>query len=389
MILEQLRLYNFRCYDEVEVCPDSRFNVVQGLNGEGKTSVLEAIGLLAFLRSFRHAKNAEMLKIGEADGFVTGMVRNGDLRGQLAVKLWPSRKQATFNGKTCKYLSEYVGKISAVSFSPTDLEIIRGGPEFRRVWVDKLAQVFDPEHADAVSRYTKILEQRNRQLKQVAEGRISQLPDDFEIWSDELCEWGAKIIHRRIHSVDKSVDKLSRYYSEISHEKTPVNVRYLSDIFSKIPGGQALPSSIELINRFLKEGLEASRRKDLVLGTTSVGPHRDDLEITLEGNLARAFGSQGEVRSLVLAMRLTEVEIYKTFRGLNPILLIDDFSSELDARRRKFLLDYLVASDSQVFLSTTEELRIGKIFEVREGKVSPLEAQERLNDGRHFTDGYQ
>src|SRR5262245_41060474 len=123
----------------------------------------------------------------------------------------------------------------------------------------------------------------------------------------------------------------------------------------------------------------------MILGTTTVGPHRDDLEIKMGGNLVRAFGSQGEVRSLVLALRLTEVEVYKTFQKLNPILLIDDFSSELDARRRKFLLDYLAVSDSQVFLSTTEELRIGKIFEVNAGKIIPPE----LNEHGHATDRYQ
>lgn len=373
MVLEQLRLYNFRCYDDGELTPDPRFNVILGLNGQGKTSILEAIGLLAFLRSFRNAKNSELLKLGRTEGFVAGTIRNNNLTALLAVKIWPQRKQATFNGKTCRFLSEYVGRISAVSFSPPDLEIIRGSPENRRLWVDKVTQIFDSTHADTVARYSKILEQRNRQLKLVADRKIQSLPADFDVWTDELASWGARIIHNRIHSVDKSVDRISRYYNEISRENSNIEIEYISEIFGKIRYGQENQSSLELINQLLKKSLESSLPKDRALGTTTTGPHRDDLSITMGGNLVKAFGSQGEVRSLVLAMRLTEVQIYRDFQNLNPILLIDDFSSELDARRRKFLLDYLAASDSQIFLSTTENLRIGKTFEVKEGRIIPLE----------------
>lgn len=362
MRIEQVRLYNFRCYHDVEITPDQRFNVIYGLNGQGKTSLLEAIGLLTFLRSFRGAKNSEMLRSGQSEGLVSGLVSSGDLQFRLAVKLWPSRKQATFNGKSCRYLSEYVGKISSVSFSPTDLEIIRGSPENRRAWVDKLAQIFDPAHADAVARYQKILEHRNRQLKAVSEGKASHLPADFETWTEELILWGSKIVHNRIHSVEKTGDKIEKYYSQIAGENVDINIEYQSEILSKISHGQATPYSLELVGQALRLGLQNSLPKEQILGTTVVGPHRDDLEITMSGHPVRSFGSQGEVRSLVLAMRLTEVETSKAVQGVSPILLIDDFSSELDARRRKFLLDYLCDSDSQVFLSTTEELRLGKEF---------------------------
>ena len=386
MILEHLRLYNFRCYDNAEFRPDPRINVIIGLNGQGKTSILEAIGLIAFLRSFRNAKNSELIKFDETESSITAMVRNRDLTAQLAVKIWSNRKQATFNGKSCRYLSEYVGKISAVSFSPTDLEIIRGSPENRRVWCDKVSQTFNPGHTDVAVRYQKILDQRNKMLKMVADGRSSSLPADFDVWTEELCSWGARMIHNRIHSVDKSVDRIGKYYREISHENTEINVRYISDIFDEVPYGQQSQVSLEVMAQLLRKKLDASSVKEKILGTTTVGPHRDDLELTMGGRLARAFASQGEVRSLVLAMRLTEVEIYKTFQGLNPILLIDDFSSELDARRRKFLLDYLAENDSQVFLSTTEELQIGKTFVVSEGKIS---SSETIANGYSLRDGCQ
>lgn len=387
MKLEQVRLYNFRCYPEAEIFPDARFNVIYGLNGQGKTSVLEAIGLLTFLRSFRNAKNAEMLRFGQSEGLVSGRVSSGDLSYQLAVKVWPNRKQATFNGKSCKYLSEYVGRLSSVSFSPTDLEIVRGSPENRRVWIDKLAQVIDPTHADAVARYQKILEHRNRQLKAVSEGRQQRLGEDFETWTDELVLWGSKIIHNRIHSVDKTGDRIEKYYGQIAGENVPINIEYQSEILAKLTTGHATPYSLELLSQALRIGLQNSLPKEQILGTTIVGPHRDDLAITMASHPVRAFGSQGEVRSLVLAMRLTEVETCKDVQGVSPILLIDDFSSELDSERRKFLLDYLCDSESQVFLSTTEELRLGKEFYVENCEVIPKRDQvERKGTLQHVNE---
>jgi DNA replication and repair protein RecF len=369
MILEQLKLYNIRCYEQLDFTPDPKFNVIVGLNGQGKTTVLEAIGLIASLKSFRNAKNSEIVKTEQGEGRITGHIGHQGLDFRLDVKVWPKRKQGTFNGKACRYLSEYVGKLSAVSFSPIDLEIVRGAPENRRTWLDKQVLIFHPDYVDALNRYQKILEQRNRQLKMAQDRGRNELPSDFQTWSEELCFWGSQIIHKRIHIVDKVVDYISKYYEEISHKKEDISIQYLSKILAKVPYGQWSSISLELIAQALRDSLEEALPREIIMGSTMVGPHRDDLEIKMGGNPARAFGSQGEIRSLVLAMRLTEVELYKNVRGLDPLLLIDDFSSELDAFRRKYLLDYLISSGSQVFLTTTEDLKLGKVFTVNEGKL--------------------
>lgn len=370
MVLDHLKLRNVRCYEYAEFLPDPRFNVIVGLNGQGKTSILEAIGLLAFLKSFRNAKNVETIRFGQPEGKVAGGVSHGDLSFGLDVTIWPNRKQGTVNGKPSRYLSEYVTRLSAVSFSPADLEIIRSAPENRRAWIDRVAQIFFPEHVDALARYQKILVHRNRQLKAWSEGRSEMPPADFEIWTGELCDWGSKIIHRRVHTVDKIVDRIADYYHEISREKQTLTIEYFSGFMEELPCGQESLSSLEIVTQALRKSIDSSLRKELALGTTMVGPHRDDLNIKMGGNAVRAFGSQGEVRSLVLAMRLLEADLHREVRGLDPILLIDDFSSELDARRRKYLLDYLTGSGSQVFLTTTEEIGLGKRFQVTEGKIT-------------------
>lgn len=381
MVVERLRLFNFRCYEQVEIEADPSFNVIVGLNGQGKTSLLESLGLLAFFKSFRQAKNEELLRFETTEGLIQGKIKNQGLSFDLDVKLWPNRKQATFNKKPCRYLSEYVGKLSAVSFSPADLEIVRGEPENRRQWMDRLAQIYFATHIDAVTSYKRVLEHRNRQLKLVSEGKRLKLPGDFEVWNQEFVNLGAKVIHNRIHSVDKSVDKISYYYQKIARECPQIRLNYVSKVCLKaldreldspldaIRCGQESQISIELIKQSLLEFSEKMLSKELVLGTTLVGPHRDDLGIFFGEKPVKAFGSQGEIRSLVLAMRLAETEAHKNQTGLSPVLLIDDFSSELDSNRRKFLLDYLSQTESQVFLTTTENIELGKVFVVKEGKV--------------------
>ncbi|MBI2605580.1 MAG: DNA replication/repair protein RecF [Deltaproteobacteria bacterium] len=374
MVLERIKIRSLRCYDQADIEVDPKFNAIVGLNGQGKTSLLEAIGLLAFFRSFRAAKNQEILRLESEEGRVSGTVFHEDLRYELSVKVWPHRKQASFNGKNCKLLSNYVGKLSAVSFSPVDLEIIRGAPENRRNWVDRIAQIYFSEHVDLTSEYQKVLRHRNRLLKEAIENR-GRLNDDFELWTDQLCDLGAKIIANRVDAANQITPSIRAHYETLSKKKTHIIIKYLGADFGKEQSGQNSPAQgtfwiTEQVREMLKAGLRKTLQRDMILGTTSMGPHRDDLELRMSGSPVKAFGSQGEVRSLVLAMRLAEVEKQKETKGYSPLLLIDDFSSELDANRRKFLLDYLIDSGSQVFLTTTEETRLGKVFAVKEGRIS-------------------
>lgn len=370
MHLERLSLLNFRCYKALDFVPDTRFNVIYGLNGQGKTSILEAISLLGSLKSFRHAKNSEIIRLGELEGRVSGFLANDDIHYQMDVKLLPHRKSGTINGKTCRYLSEYVGQISSVSFSPSDLEIIRGSPENRRTWLDKISGIFFSDHWDGLNRYQKVLEQRNRELKALSDGKVNALPLDFDVWTQELIRLGSKVIHNRIHTVDNFVDKTQDYYRQISRSNEFINLNYISGIFEEVPSRQDRSYSLEQINQTFEKKLQSTLPKEKILGTTLAGPHRDDVEFFLSGNLLKAFGSQGEVRSLVLAMRLAEVWMYKESRNINPLLLIDDFSSELDSERRQFLLEYLQQSPSQVFLSTTETIALGKRFFIADGVLT-------------------
>ena len=370
MILESAKLLNFRCYESVELFFDSRFNTIIGKNGQGKTSILEAIYLLSTLKSFRLARNPELIRNHGDAAAIIGVTSHEGLKNTLQVRINQRLKHSTINGKSCKLLSEYMGKLSAVTFSPSDLEIIRGVPEFRRTWVDRIATIFDPQHIDFCSRYTKVLNHRNKELKKLAQGQIYQLPDDFEVWTAELVRLGAQVIHNRIGAVDKLRPAMNQFYRLISGTDDFLDVQYASDAFEGFDAGQQRAFSLDLLSQFLTKELNQLAARERAYGSTLVGPHRDDLKMMFNGNLLKAYGSQGEVRSTVLAMRLAEVQSHREVSGIDPLLLIDDFSSELDSQRREFLLNYLCNIQSQIFLSTTEDLTMGKVFNVHAGKVT-------------------
>ncbi|MGE4232125.1 MAG: DNA replication/repair protein RecF [Bacteriovoracia bacterium] len=378
MILSHLRLFQFRCYPELIYTPSPAINVIYGQNGQGKTSILEAIGLLALSKSFRGAKNDEMVQFNKEQGMVEALVHNNDINVDLRVEITGGRKRFLINGKSATHLADYLGRFSAVSFSPSDLEIIRGEPESRRNWIDRLSCLFFSNHIEALTSYKRVLDQRNRQLKELVRGERRALFEDFDAWTAECVKWGAEVIHNRIHSVDNSVDKIIEFYEQIAGKRENLTIEYVSNIFREDLSGQASKNSIKIEKQGFAERLEQQlfkeKKREQTLGTTLVGPHRDDLLFRFGNNEVKKFGSQGEIRSLVLAMRLAEKELHKQQKLIDPVVLIDDFSSELDQQRRHFLQRYLVEkSTSQVFLSTTERLwedeEFAKHVEIEEGRL--------------------
>lgn len=370
MNLKSIRLFQFRCYEDSTIDFDSQFNVISGMNGQGKTSILEAIFLLSTLKSFRLGKNAELIHKGREVALVSGVGEHLGLESELGLKISPKSKLSTVNGKTCRFLSEYVGKMAAVAFNPSDLEIVRGVPEYRRNWLDRIATVFDPQHIDFCSRYQRVLVQRNKELRKFSLGLIPQLEDDFYAWTEELIRLGAEVIHRRMKAVDNLGDQVRYFYEMISQTSDSLSFSYESSVFSGEDAGQGREISLESVTQSLTNSLQCVEKREKVVGSSLIGPHRDDLRMIFNGNLLKAYGSQGEVRSTILAMRLAEVQLYRETQAVDPILLIDDFSSELDSRRRNFLLDYLETVGSQVFLSTTESLSLGRVFNISEGRVA-------------------
>jgi DNA replication and repair protein RecF len=373
MFIKNLKLLNFRCYEEESINFDPKFNIFVGLNAQGKTSLIEAIGLLSFFKSFRNSKNIEIIKKGTQAAFVKAKVNNNNLDYDLTVKIIGNKKQAFINEKHCKLLSEYIGKILAVSFSPADLEIIKGAPEYRRIWIDRIAQTINKKHIDVIQKYNHVLDHRNKILKLFAQDKIKNLPEDFEIWTNQLIELGSKIIINRVNAVKQINPNVEEHYCKISNKKNIINLDYFCSIFEQESGQNQNKKDIifelDNIKKIMEDSLKNCLKKDCILGSTSIGPHRDDLILSINFNEFKSFASQGEIRSMVLAMRLSESDEIKRNFNLDPIMLIDDFSSELDIKRRELLLNFLEKNNSQVFITTTEEINHKKIFYIENGRV--------------------
>lgn len=376
MFLTQVRLQDFRCYDELSLTFDDRISVISGLNGQGKTSLLEAIGILTSLKSFRQAKNSEIIRHGCEQGGVSGTftmdlpATSGEtsmLKLTASVELRQKGKVASLNGKKCQRAGQYLTRFAAVSFSPTDLDLVRGPPEERRQWMDRIAALLEPEYADLLLDYQKILQQRNAELRKLSTGFIHRLGDDFQIWTEQLIRKGAEVIHRRMKAVDNFSAPVNGFYEMVAHDAADLLMKYR---LYENPSEDFQPRSVAELTEFLQTQFRKMENKERILGLTQFGPQRDELFFQFKGGTLRSDASQGEARSVVLAMRLAEIENIQKSRNIDPILLIDDFSSELDAKRRNFLLNYLLVMRSQVFLSTTEEVPLGKLFRMWNRKDS-------------------
>ena len=395
MYFSSLRIHQFRCYAEQQIDFSPGANTFIGSNGQGKTSVLEAVGVLASLKSFRGGASSDLLKydtVGPAICEGT-LVING-LEHSLSVKLADGKRSISINKKNCSSLSHYLKKVVSVAFSPADLDIITRNPEGRRAWLDQLIVRLDPEFLEILRRFKKVLEHRNRLLREISRGLTNTSTyDQLALWTDEFFLLAAKVIHRRVKTVDNSVDNFAFYYQLIAEGRSYKGVSLTTEKTDKFTSLNRLnrvtlfyqsklaeldqellnhsnDSSEELILQVLKRQYKSMAKKEQIAGTSLFGPHRDDVAFHLNGYTLVNTASQGEIRSAALALRLTEVELVKNQHQQKPIILIDDFSSELDAKRRSFLLDYLLNSPSQIFLTTTEDIEFGKKFRVSNASVS-------------------
>lgn len=415
MRIASLSLKNFRNIQECILYPDPGINLFLGQNAQGKTSILEAIGFLATLRSFRRAKPPELLKNDESlcDSrcrVVSHDFMEADWNSDLQVVFIrdPEKgtvsKTAFVNGKSCPSVSQYLSHRSkelggsfgagfhAVTFNPSDHELIRGEPKLRR---DFLNQVISAEDLDYLSKYRrlqKILEQRNAVLR----SGDPRLRSSLAPFNEQLDELAPEVTWKRIKWLHRLSERLNSVLHRIAPEQQEIRLIYECKWIPKnheifinnklldgiyFSGQGHIPSLEDLIKEFKIYRLSLERA-EWAAQTTLLGPNRDDLGILLGDQPLKAKGSQGEVRSTLLALKLCEIEQFHEKTGLKPVFLLDDFSSELDRVRRKFLLNFIVETDLQVFVTATEKIEsIGKFFQVSSGRItmaSSMEAQPQV-----------
>ena len=363
MKINSVTLNDFRNISEISLFPNDEVNVIYGQNAQGKTNILEAIWLFTGCKSFRGSKDNEFIKFNSEFSKIS-LDFTDKVRNKKAEIIISDKKKVFLNGVEKKGTTELIGEFYSVIFSPTHLSLIKDGPDVRRKFLDTAICQLKPKYAKTLSAYRKVIAERNSLLKDLQ--YHSELLDVLDILDEQLAKYSSLIISERIKYIDLLSVKSEEIYSGISENKEKLNIKYLC-------GKEELEKKdINDIYDLLLNKINFSRKEDILLKSTSVGPHRDDLEIKIDNISARSFGSQGQQRSCALALKLGESEIIKDITGENPVALLDDVMSELDEKRQDYVLNHI--KERQVFLTCCDPSQVlrlckGKSFLIESGKI--------------------
>ncbi|MBL8949321.1 MAG: DNA replication/repair protein RecF [Myxococcaceae bacterium] len=345
MKLLSLECVRFRNLARVQLEPSPRATVAVGHNGAGKTNLLEALYYLATLKPLRATKLAELVTHQQESGSVAGRFLLAGAERELKVEISNGTRGAYADGKRTAKFEDYFGGVSVVAFTPDDLVVVKGSPEGRRNFLDRAVFNRYPAYLAESRAYTKALKSRNRLLKEQAS--VGHL----EAWNETLARAGARLYVRRRALMTELGARASSAFGRIGRTEGSASYRYEP---SRLEALDFAAATEEQLAGALQTALEQRVHRDLERGFTSAGPHADDLELTLGGESARAFASQGQSRALVLAWKVAEIENLRDASGVLPLLLLDDVSSELDPDRNTFLMTYLHDSGAQTLLTTTD-----------------------------------
>lgn len=364
MIVSRLSFLNYRNLCEGEFLPDSHMNVIFGQNAQGKTNLLEALWLFTGGRSFRGSRDHELIAFGQETAKLSLSFFSEEREQKAVLTIQNKKRSASINGVDYGGVMELVGKCRAVVFSPEHLSLVKDGPALRRSFLDGALCQLRPVYTKLLFQYNRVLQQRNALLKDIP--RHGELLDTLEIWDEKLSQRGARIIMERGEYIRLLSQPAQAFYEGISGAKEQFSISYRT-----VNGEQ--PISEDQWREHLFRLLGSNRKEDISAGFTTVGPHRDDLEIQVNERLARSFGSQGQQRSCVLALKLAEAEVLQSVSGEAPVILLDDVLSELDSGRQDFLLNQL--GEKQVFLTCCDpEIAArysgGGRFEMEQGQLS-------------------
>jgi DNA replication and repair protein RecF len=335
LLLHWLELRNYRNYGRLDLEPGSQLNLFLGANGQGKTNLLESVAMLALSSSPRARRDAELVGPLAPEARIAAVVESGSRRSEVRISVLldgeRARRRIEVDGQPRRAV-DLPGLFRVTLFWPDDLSLVKSGPEHRRRLLNQMLVQVEPGYARCLGRYGRVLEQRNSLLKRVGAGE--QPVSALDVWDLELARLGSELTAARRRAVTVLREGAATAHAAIS-------------------GGEVLELGYQGPPPDLLAAVEKSRGEDLRRGSTSVGPHRDDLEILLGGREARGFASQGQQRTAVVSIKLAEADLVAEMTGERPVLLLDDVLSELDGDRRRALLESL-SEPGQVVITSVE-----------------------------------
>ena len=338
MWINEINLINFRNYKNKNIKLTPNVNLFYGENAQGKTNIIESIFLSSIGKSFRTNNDKELIKFNEENSIIEIFFQKSDRDGKIKIEI-NNKKNIYLNGIKLKKLSELLGNINVVIFTPDDINILKGGPQNRRRFLDIMISQLKPNYMYTLNLYLKTLEQRNNYLRQIKlENKDENLLD---IWDEKLAEYAFIIYNYRLEFINKIKNKIEIIHKEITKNKENIKIEYLSECKEKE----------EFLNL-----LKQRRRLDIIKGFTTKGIHRDDFVIYINEKEVNTYGSQGQHRTAILSLKLSELKVIYDEIGEYPILLLDDFMSELDESRRKSFLENI--ENIQVIITCTEKIML-------------------------------
>ena len=365
MHIKSLRVSQFRNLESQTIVFPQKCTLVCGENGQGKTSVLEAIYSAAHARSFRTSRLRELIAWDTKQTSIELEIDTTDGVKDLSCEISPGKKKICVNGNPVEKASAYYGQITCIAFTPESMQLVRGGPKVRRKFIDHSQSMLKPLFVDTLVQYQRALRSRNTILSEnrssIVDGSVSgDVLAQIEIWESLIGKYGAQIITERISFIKQIETGLFEYYKRISGDREKIHLEYSSSLLKSADFDDSLDNlNVNRLEDLLFEQLKLRRRDDAFRQQTSIGPHRDELDISVSfgasrKQAARQSASQGQSRSIALALSLAVVELVARQRQEPPVVLLDDVESELDAARRLALFEVLSEVKSQAIITATE-----------------------------------
>ena len=378
MYLKNLHLRSFRNYVNQQVIFNSQKTIIVGNNAQGKSNLLEAIELLATLKSHRTTRDRELVLEGAAVGQVEGIVKRAYGTAELTITFRNQGKRTVaLNKEPLRRQIDFLGNLNAVQFSSLDLDLVRGAPESRRNWIDGLLVQLEPVYAHILHQYNQVLRQRNALLKAIRKqeqdklSRIGNFKIDtqqLQLWDVQLAAAGSRVTRRRARVLTRLAPIAQQWHDRISGKTEVLEITYN-------PNVQWTEDEPEKVQQAFLAKIEQRRLAEYHQGKTVVGTHRDEIDFTIDGTAARYYGSQGQQRTLVLALKLAELKLIEEIIGEPPLLLLDDVLAELDPNRQNQLLE-TIGDRFQTLITTThigsfnqDWLKDSQILSVEAGNI--------------------
>jgi len=340
MILKSLKGKNFRNFDSFKIDLVDKGNVFFGNNGAGKTNLLEAVYLLSIFKSFRTVNNKNVIQIGKPGFELEGNLIENDTNMNIELSYYPSKKEILLNNKKVYILSDVVGVFPAVLISPEQYIVTSGPPEARRRFIDLFISQIDKDYLQSLIKYKKILKQRNKALSE--NGKKEEVKVLAASWDYELAQYCSIVLKKRIEYIEKIKNEIKDLYKYLSGKNDKLDINYQPTINTDF-------NKEQIFNRIKK-----NIKRDIDSRTTTIGPHRDDIRINLNSKNIRQFGSQGEHKTAILAIKIAEYNLLKKIKNTSPTLLMDDIDSMLDKFRLSSFLN-MFENFEQYFITAVEK----------------------------------